>query len=46
MAIRNKLFDLGMMSCEKTSIKSIGVGNLAYGGYREVGCGDVSNQNI
>jgi tetraacyldisaccharide 4'-kinase len=32
MAIRNKLFDLGMMSCEKTSIKSIGVGNLAMGG--------------
>ncbi len=32
MAIRNKLFDWGMMSCENTSIKSIGVGNLAMGG--------------
>jgi tetraacyldisaccharide 4'-kinase len=32
MAIRNKLFDWGILSCENTSIKSIGVGNLAMGG--------------
>ena len=32
MAIRNKLFDWEILRCENTSIKSIGVGNLAMGG--------------
>lgn len=32
MAIRNRLFDCGILSFENTSIKSIGLGNLAMGG--------------
>lgn len=32
MAIRNKLFDWGILAFENTSIKSIGVGNLSMGG--------------
>ena len=32
MAIRNTLFDLGVLASRKTSIKSIGVGNLSMGG--------------
>lgn len=32
MAIRNTLFDLGVLASKNTSIKSIGVGNLSMGG--------------
>ena len=32
MAIRNTLFDLGVLTSNNTSIKSIGVGNLSMGG--------------
>ena len=32
MAMRNKLFDLGILSCQNYLIRSIGVGNLSIGG--------------
>ena len=32
MAIRNTLFDLGVLASNNTSVKSIGVGNLSMGG--------------